>query len=157
MSNLVNPTAVIFINNDLSAQVLSVIQQQLYITNTITKSEFDGYVAADGYFIDNIHALGERLLVIGDFQDQTNRALFDIVLFAKNGLIAVEKNNVGPHGITLPISRIYLAELFKYNLPRKPRCFNTTSTSCPCDSAANYCKCKYFCYCRKIICRYPFS
>ena len=34
-----------------------------------------------------------------------------VLLFAKNGLVAVEQNKFGPHNITLPIDRVYLTAL----------------------------------------------
>lgn len=49
------------------------------------------------------------------FQNYNNRDMADIVLFFKHGLATVEKNNYGPHGLTLPISRINVYELLKYN------------------------------------------
>jgi hypothetical protein len=50
-------------------------------------------------------------MVLRNLSDQTNRALADIVLYARNGLVTVEYNKVGPHGITLPIDQVYLQSL----------------------------------------------
>jgi hypothetical protein len=120
MSVLMAPPAIIFINTDLSAQVQSVIVSQLFISETIDGYEFDARVAADPNYPTVIHNAGLRILVLRPLSDFNNRALADIVLFAKAGLITVEFSKFGPPGITLPIARVYLSELF--NLNKSPGC-----------------------------------
>jgi hypothetical protein len=116
MSNSISPPLVIFINEDITSEVLSVIQRQFFITQTFYGWAFDGYVARDGYnFICPIYANGYRYLVLRDLQNHTNRDLADIVLFARNGLISVEQCKYGPPGTTFTIDRAYLTALLEYN------------------------------------------
>ena len=157
MANLLNPSALILMDEAFSGNVLSVIERQLAITYVVDGyAALDGYFQADGYFKEHLHADGYRVLVLMPLYDFSYRDLFDIVLTYKNGLISVEKNLYGPHGITMVLDKLYLTELFLYNIPTKPKCFNRSSPCCPCDNTDS-CKCKYWCYCKKVICRYPFS
>jgi len=109
--NLTNPSAIIFVNNDLSDQVQSTLVSQLQINDTITGAEFDSRVTADPNYPNNIHINNLRVLVIRDFSDLTNRNLADIVIFIKSGLAAVEYNKYGPHNITMPVAGLYLNKL----------------------------------------------
>lgn len=126
-----SPPAVIFINTDLTAQVLSVFVSQLYITQVMDAATFDATVASDPYFLKRTYRChddgdpchrhhchdgyvpqdGYRILVLRDLHDLTNRNLANIVLFAKAGLVSVLHNNFGPPGATLPIARVYLTAL----------------------------------------------
>jgi hypothetical protein len=113
MAIITSPPAIIFINNDLSSQVLSVFVRQLFITEVLTAAQFDGYVAMDGYWPAEQIADGYRILVLRDLWDQTNRNDADIVLFAKSGLVSVLCNKIGPPDITLPINQVYLTALIE--------------------------------------------
>lgn len=115
--------AIIYINTDLASNIISTLTTQLYLTSVITKAQFDANVAADGYYTQNIHLNAQRVMVMGQLNDFVNRNLFDIVLFAKNGLVSVEQNLYGPHGLTVPMSRVYLTQLFTVQ--------PTFSSSCP--------------------------
>ena len=67
-------------------------------------------------FPDDIRLRNERLLVIRQtFQDLTNRDLADIVAFYNQGMLTIEKNNFGPPTLSLPIERINVYELLRYN------------------------------------------
>lgn len=112
MGNLIAPAAIIFVNNDLTANVQAAIERQLFINGTITGTEFDLRVAADPTYVDQIHSNGLKLLVIRPFTETTNRELADIVLFCKAGLATVEANKYGPPGQTYQIDRMYLSQLF---------------------------------------------
>lgn len=111
MSIFSAPPAIIFINTDLVQEVQDVFTRQLFLTQIITGAQFDGYVATDGYYIADIYINMERIMVMRDLSDQTNRSLADIVLFAKTGLVSVISNRVGPPGVTLPIDKVYLTAL----------------------------------------------
>lgn len=130
MSNLINPSAVIFINSNLSSGVLSQLVQQLYITEVQTAEQFDAHIDgymdgymdendylgdgyfSDGYYVERIHGLDERILVLRDLRDFTNRSEADIVLCYRNGLVYVEENKFGPPGKTLTLQRCYLRSFF---------------------------------------------
>lgn len=117
MTILSSPAAIIFINNDLTSQVQSVFIRQLYLTEVITAAEFDARVSEDPNYPDVVHRNGYRVMVLRNLQDQTNRSLADMVLFAKAGLVSVESNKIGPPGITLKIDRVYLTALINLQLP----------------------------------------
>lgn len=130
MSNLINPAAVIFINPQLSAGVLAQLVQQLYITEVQTAAEFDNHIdgygdgymdendylgdgyISDGYYVERVHGRGERILVLRDPYDLTNREEADIVLSYRRGLVYVEANKYGPPGKCLPLQHVYLRSLF---------------------------------------------
>jgi hypothetical protein len=110
------PTAIIFINADINAGIQSTLKSQLHLNDIMSDKEFDARVQADPNYPQNVHLQGLRILVIRqNFQDVTNRNLADVVLFVKQGQATVEKNNFGPPGLTLAISRINIYELLRYN------------------------------------------
>jgi hypothetical protein len=115
----VAPPAVIFINFDISAQVLGVIQSQLFINQTMDGPTFDANLASDGYYAAEIISSGQRILVMRNLvADTTNRDYATIVLYAgKNGMISVLSNKYGPPNITLPTARVYLTALIVLNNP----------------------------------------
>lgn len=118
MSILFNPASVIFINTDLTDQVLGVFVSQLFITQVMDAATFDAIVAGNPDYYEQVHMDGYRVLVLRDLWDKTNRELADIVLFAKAGLVSVEHCKYGPPRATLPIARVYLTDLInleKYN------------------------------------------
>jgi hypothetical protein len=114
-------SAIIFINKDLTDQVKGVLQQQLYISQTMSFTEFnsiiDGYVAdgyTDAYYGEQIHLLKKRILVIlPDMTDVTNRELADIVCVFKHGLIYIEQNKYGYPGTTFRASNITISQLVR--------------------------------------------
>lgn len=115
MVNFIAPAAIIFCNADLSDNVLTTIQRQLFITDTMTGVEFDARIAVDPDYPDEIHGNGRRVLVIRSFLEHTNRQIADLVLFVKNGLASVEASKFGPPGITYPVDRMYLSQIFNTN------------------------------------------
>lgn len=120
------PPAIIFCNGnidgygttygDLDAVSKATLESQLYITETMTGDEFDARVVADPNYPTIVHLLQYRILVIrSDFHDYTNREYADVVIFVKHGLASIEKNNFGPPGLTVPINRIEIHQLLRYN------------------------------------------
>lgn len=116
MSISFNPPFIIFINTDLTSNIQNVFTRQLYLTQIMDAATFDGYVANDGYYVNNIHIDGYRIMVMRDLQDFNNRDKADIVLFAKSGLVSVLTNKIGPPNITLPIDRVYLTALINLQM-----------------------------------------
>ena len=134
------PSAIIFINGDISrpstipvplvvgsdpslfigaeptTDELTKIQGQLYIDDTMTKQEFDARVAVDPNYPAIIHSQYLRILVILDnFHDLINRNLADVVMFVKQGIASIEKNNFGKPGLSLDLQRLNIYELLRYN------------------------------------------
>ena len=110
------PSAIIFVNADINAGNQSALVSQFYVNEVMKDNEFDARVVADPNYPQILHSQGLRVLVIRqNFRDLTNRNLADVVLFVKQGQASVEKNNFGPPGLTLPISRINIYQLLRYN------------------------------------------
>lgn len=115
------PTGPIFIgaqpNNpqsDASVSELTNLQIQLFIDDTMTKTEFDSRVAADPNYPTIVHLQNLRILVIlPTFQDGYNRQYADVVIFLHQGLADVEKNNFGPPCQNFAIQRLTLYELLR--------------------------------------------
>lgn len=107
------PPAIIFVNNDLTEQVLGILKSQLFITELIDGYEFDLRVLSDPNYPDIIHLNNIRLLVIRSFNELNNRNLADVAIFVKAGLLSIEYNKFGPHGQTFPVDRINIYKLLK--------------------------------------------
>lgn len=110
------PPAAVVVNNDLVPSVQEFIERQLFINITQTGEEFAQTISQDGYFIDNVRRAGKRLLVIRDARDTTSQDLFDVVLFFKNGLISVAKNNFGPPGETYLVPTLTWGKLCVFDI-----------------------------------------
>ncbi len=115
------PPAIIFVNDDLTKEVLGVVQRQLQINETIDGYEFDDRVAAEPNYPAIIHQLNLRLLVIRPFTELENRDKADVVVFMKAGLASVEKNKFGPPRETFPIKKLYWGQLRVFGVPRLRR------------------------------------
>ena len=138
------PPAIIFVNADLNDPLKATLQKQLYINQTITDTQFDEVVAIDPTFPDQIHLNGARVLVIREnFMDRTNFELADVVIFVKQGLASISKNNLGPPTLTLPIERLNIYALLRGNnsqyvviLPEFP-CGPKYACGCYCHQRQN--------------------
>jgi|LakMenEpi03Aug12_release.lakeMendotaPanAssembly.Ray.scaffolds.fasta_scaffold966888_2 hypothetical protein len=97
------PSAIIFVNSNISDQVKEVIQRQLFITNTIDFDNFDGYEE------------GRVLVLVSDFLNVEKRELADVVIYVKMGLAYILKNNLGPTGLTVQVDRMYIQKLLLEN------------------------------------------
>lgn len=105
------PTGIIFINSNVSEQVLEVVKRQLRIDNTYDFNTFNENINNDGYF-----GLNERLLIlVSDFEISENRDKADVVLYIKMGLAYILKNNFGPTGLTVQVDKMYIHKLFLEN------------------------------------------
>jgi len=108
------PAAIIFINGDFNLLTKTTITTQLYLTEIITKTQFDARVAADPNYPTTINLNSFRVLVVlPSFQDLVNRTLADLVLFYSQGMVYVERNKFGPPGLTLPIDRLNIYDLLR--------------------------------------------
>lgn len=105
----------IFLTNSTDSAGLQTLSTQLNITETISLNEFNARVDVDPNYPTTIHLNNLRILVTSsDFSIQTNRSLMDVVIFVKQGLASIQKNNFGPPGLTFPIDRINMYELLRY-------------------------------------------
>jgi len=109
------PEGIIFVNSNISSQVLETIQRQLFITETLDFNSFNEYIN-DGYSgIDGYNSGGRLLVLLNDFQITENRDKADVVLYVKLGLAYILKNNFGPTGLTVQVDRMYIHKLFLEN------------------------------------------
>jgi non-homologous end joining protein Ku len=109
------PPAIIIMNDDLVPSVRAWIEKQLHITETINGATFDQRMANDPNYPSIIKQLNERLLVIRDFREENNRLAADVVVFVKNGLAAIERNNFGPPGQTYHLKNLHWGQLYIYD------------------------------------------
>jgi hypothetical protein len=120
------PSAIIFINGDidgygqmygnLNAIGKATIESQLYIEETITSEEFNNRILVDPNYPTIVHLMNYRILVMKpDLRDYTNYEYADIVLFVKHGLVSVMKNNYLQPGLTVPINKLEIHQLLRYN------------------------------------------
>jgi hypothetical protein len=106
----------LYIGADPAQDELTKLQGQLQISETMTKQEFDARVAADPNYPAIVRLQYLRILVILDsFHDLVNRNLADVVIFVKQGIASIEKNNFGKHGLSLDMQRLNIYELLRYN------------------------------------------
>jgi hypothetical protein len=105
------PGAIIFVNNDLTDQVKSVLKSQLFLSDIITGEEFDARISSDPNYVNVIKNSFQRVLVIRSFWDHTNRELADVAIFIKNGLAYIEKNNFGPPEQTYQVAKLNIYQL----------------------------------------------
>lgn len=92
------PSAIIFVNNDLTDQVKNYLAKQLFISDIMDGYTFDNNVSYDPNFIKNIYIENNRLLVIRSFWELTNRDLADVVIFVKEGMGYIIQNKSGTTG-----------------------------------------------------------
>lgn len=100
------PSAVIFVNNDLTDNVQIHLVKQLHISEVISGTAFDERVLANPDYATQVNQSNQRLMVVRSFEDINNRDLADVLIFVKGGLAAVETDKTGPPGITVEILNI---------------------------------------------------
>lgn len=108
------PPAVVFVNNDLVDQVRDWIVKQLHISEYMDGYTFDQRITANPDYVTEIKQLDQRLLVIRNLREHTNRNLADVVLFVKAGMASVEENKFGPPGQTVRVINLYWGQLCIY-------------------------------------------
>ena len=109
------PSAIFFVNADINEGIRNTLMSQLFIDEALTDEDFDARVQVEPDYPNLIHLNGIRIMVLRqNFHDLTNRNLADVVMFVKQGLASVEKNNFGPPGLSFPVGRINMHELLRY-------------------------------------------
>jgi len=109
------PAALIQVNNDLPTTVQDMLIKQLFIDIVLDGYDFDQAVLANPNYAMEIKEDNLRLLVNRDLSDMTNRYLFDVVLYFRNGLVSVLEDRVGPPKDTYPVVNITLEKIGIYN------------------------------------------
>lgn len=99
----IRPAAIIFVNNDLTDNVRSMLVRQLHINEVIDGYVFDDRVTADPYYTRLVKANNQRIMVVRSFRELENRTLADVVIFVAHGLAAIEENKFGPRCQTYPV------------------------------------------------------
>ena len=107
---IILPSAIVFVNTDLTQNVVNKLKTQLFITDIFDGSTFDGYVA-NTQFLADCKAQNKRILVTRPFNDYNNRNLADVAMFIKNGLASIEVNKFGPPGQTYKVVELYWGKL----------------------------------------------
>src|ERR1700674_2295323 len=133
MSSL--PPAIFFINGDITypstnpvvfpgtdpkTSELTTLQTQLFIDDTMTKSEYDLRVAADPNYPLIVRLQMLRILVIVPqyndgytYMNVPNIQTADVVLFLHQGLADVEINHLGPPGQNYDIQRMTMYSILR--------------------------------------------
>jgi hypothetical protein len=102
--------AIVFVNEDISEQVLSALQTQLFITETISLSEL--LIRNTGNYIRDYKLANKRMLVVCDFwSPREHFELADVAIFIKAGLAYIEKDNFGPTEKTYNVRDLQLAQI----------------------------------------------
>jgi hypothetical protein len=126
------PPAIIFVNADINDAIKKTLVTQLYVDEAMTFTEFNNRMMVDPNYAAVVHLQERRILVIlPTFRDLTNRTLADVVLFYNQGQVTVEKNNFGPPGLSLPLQRVTLYALLRYNNSKYVVILPNTGTPLP--------------------------
>lgn len=134
------PSAIIFINSDLSELTKLHLTNQLFIDEVMSDEEFDNRVDVDPNYADNVRGQNLRILVVrDDFRDYNNRDLADIVVFFSKGQVYIEKNKFGPPGLTLSVQRLNIWALLRgVNSSEVPILPSKSKTLTECDCPPMY-------------------
>ena len=100
------PSALILVNDNLPTTVQDMLVKQLFIDVILDGYDFDQAVLVNPNYALLVKEDNLRLLVNRDLSDMTNRYLFDVVIYFRNGLISVLDDKVGPPGDTYPVVNI---------------------------------------------------
>lgn len=119
---------------DLDSFGKQLLINQLGLDETITSDEFNARVSSDPNYPVIVHNMNLRILVIiPDFRSSTNNQFADVVLFVKGGLASIQKNNYGPPELTLPMERLEIHQLLRYNNSQYTINLPPTSYPYPCN------------------------
>lgn len=112
------PGVIIWVNSGISENVQEMLVRQLFIDQVIDSAEFslrvDGYVSGTTISEDYnsyVKRNSQRILVINDITDLTNRGLVDVACQLKHGLISILTNKYGPYGQTFPVTNLTWSKL----------------------------------------------
>lgn len=160
MSSL--PSAIFFINGDINypptppyfpgtdpnapTNTLTILQTQLFINDTMTKTEFDARVETDPNYPTIVHLQNLRILVIVPLYNDgyhymavPNIQYADVVMFLHSGLADVEFNRFGPPCQNYPTQRLNMYALLRAVNSPNVVILPFNATGC------NSCKYPFFC------------
>lgn len=110
------PTGLFLVNSDNHPNIMDTLNRQLFIDSSI-----DGYTFIDLYIDNDPDFLlkernSKRILVIADLSTyNTYKPYFDVVMFIKNGLVNIEKNNFGPSNYQTPLDNLSIYNILRNN------------------------------------------
>ena len=110
------PTGLFLVNSDNHQNIIDVLNRQLFID-----SSMDGYSFINLYIDTDPNILlkdknSKRILVIADLSTyNTYKSYFDVVMFIKNGLVNIEKNNFGPSNYQTPLDNLSIYKILRNN------------------------------------------
>lgn len=108
------PPAIIFINPEMTSSQIDNLKNQLFISDQMTGVEFDARLAVMPAYPLAVHTQGMRILVLrSDLNSASTDGYADVVMFVKNGLVSVLKNNCGPPGQTYTMAKLNVYELLR--------------------------------------------
>ena len=136
--------------SDAGVSELTNLQVQLFINDTMTKTEFDARVTADPNYPTIIHLQNLRILVIlPTFQDLVNREYADVVMFLHQGLGDIEKNRFGPPCQNYDMQRFTIYSLLRaadnHNVITLPWGWNFNCSDEGCNSGCGDCHYPFYC------------
>jgi hypothetical protein len=110
------PAALILVNDNLPTTVQDLLVKQLFVDIVLDGYDFDQAVLLNPNYAMEIKEDNLRLLVNRDLSDMTNRYLFDVVLYFRNGLVSVLEDRVGPPSDTWPVLSLTWEKIGIYNM-----------------------------------------
>ena len=108
------------VNDNISLSIQHTLSQQLFLTEIMSISDFDLRYKNNQSYIDIVHGMKQRVLVLVNFSDSMYTTYVDLVdmsLFCRNGLLYIEKNKLGNVNQEFQIKNIQVYNLiYKHNL-----------------------------------------
>ena len=86
---MILPSAIIFVNDDLTNNVRNKLKTQLFLTHTFTNNQFIDLIDKKPEFIDEVKTKNFRVLVEQNLHDIQNIEYADFLIFVRHGLVSV--------------------------------------------------------------------
>ena len=105
------PSAIIFVNNDLTDNTIAFMTSQLQLTQIVDGYTFDGYILSDPTYVTAAHNLNKRIMVMRPFTELNNREDCDVAIFVKAGMASILYSKYGPPKNTYPVLNLTYKQL----------------------------------------------
>ncbi len=105
---------VAFVNDNITESIRETLVQRLFVSEVISFAEFQARMISVPTYIQSVHNLNRRVLVLTNFSDEsypTYADQADLSLFCRNGLVRIGKSKVDNVGLTFPIATVQIFEL----------------------------------------------